>query len=156
MFFLVSFVSVRGFLQFLVLLFTRLTSLSLLPLSRPDGPRSARSPGLSVPPRGHQAGIPLHVCWTLCPAGQQPEPRGESCTLCLYRDSNLHLLLTLIISRLTSAAHHTNSVGTVKDWSSVIYIFKAIPDILSSCQTLLLRDINRKQLLISRVTQRKV
>ncbi|KAF3834758.1 hypothetical protein F7725_027316 [Dissostichus mawsoni] len=48
---------------------------NVLPLPR-SGPRDARRPCRSLPPWSLQAGVPSHLCRSLCPAGQQPEPRG--------------------------------------------------------------------------------
>lgn len=62
--------------QTVVCFFTRLTSLSVLPLPRTDGPRPAGSPGLFDPPFNHQV-VSRQPWWKHSPAGQQPEPRGE-------------------------------------------------------------------------------
>ena len=61
--------------------YTFLTSLSVLPLPRPDDACSAWSSGLFNPPCRCQAGIPRLPCRTLCGAGQQPQPRGERLSL---------------------------------------------------------------------------
>lgn len=52
---------------------------SLLPLSRTGGSRSPWSSGLVGTARS-PARVPLHSCRSQCPAGQQPEPRGEYIT----------------------------------------------------------------------------
>lgn len=81
------------------LLLTCLTSLSVLPPLRPDSPR----PGLTVPPGGHQTRIPLPPCWSLCPARQQPQPRGG---FSLPSISIIFIIIVKFVSASFSACSH--------------------------------------------------